>query len=148
VDGATLTCSEAQNYTWFLDGEPIPEATGPVLEAPANGSYWVVADLGDSCIFTTDTVVVISTGIVGELSNSLVIYPDPAFDQITLSFPSGTAGSFSVHLLDLSGRIVRQWQLDILPKRDLYVGDVPAGRYFLRVSTPNAVYTAPLGVMR
>ncbi len=148
ADGATLTCSEAQNYTWFLDGETIPEATGPVLEAPANGSYWVVAEMGDNCIFTTDTVVVISTGIVLERSNSLLIYPDPAFDHVTVSFPSATVGSSSVHLLDLSGRIVRQWQLDPLAKRDLYVGDLPAGRYFLRVSTPEAVYTSPLGVMR
>lgn len=148
VNGTTLTCSEAQGHAWFLDGQLLADATGPVLEATVNGAYWVVVDMGDSCIFTTDTVQVVSAGIRVERSGALAIYPDPAYDRITVTLPSRPTGSSTLHLLDLSGRAIRQWQAAPSPKLTLYVGDVPPGRYLLRISTPTAVYTAPLGVLR
>lgn len=148
ADGGTLTCSEAQSYAWFVDGYHITGVTGPVLEAPGNGTYWVVADMGDNCIFTTDSVLVITTGIPEEGSIALSVYPDPAVDRITVQLPSPPSGNCTIELVDLSGRPVRQWHAQAAEHFELYVGDVPAGRYLLRVSTATGFHCAALGVMR
>ena len=145
--GSMLVCSDAQSYTWFLDGDTLTHVTGPELDVEASGHYWVVADMGGGCLFTTDTVQVITTGVPSERSIALAIYPNPASDLITVVLPSGTSSACTLELLDLLGRPVRKWPTSCTGPVELSMADIPAGRYVVRLSTSTGVYCAGVGVV-
>ena len=60
----------------------------------------------------------------------------------------GANGPFTFTLLDVTGRIVRQWPTAGNGMAELYVGDIAPGRYLLRGSTPSGSYCAALNVAR
>lgn len=146
--GDSLHCSPAASYAWYWNGTLLPDATGPALAPVANGQYWVVADMGGGCLFTTDTMQVIHTGIPAAAAMAIRLFPNPARDQVRITLPAGANGPFSLTLLDVTGRIVRQWPAAGNGMAELYVGDIAPGRYLLRGSTPSGSYCAALNVAR
>lgn len=145
-DGNTLHCSAAASYAWYKDGDLLTDVTGPDLEFATSGNYWVRADMGGGCLFTTDTVQVIGTGLSDSRSLALTVRPDPARDHVTLTLPSGQ-GPCTIHLIDLLGRPVRTWTEVPQSRVDLFVGDVPAGRYLLRVERGTGTGCVALGIV-
>lgn len=45
-------------YTWFNDGDTVPGANGPCVQADSAGLWWAVGTNGYGCTATSDTVVV------------------------------------------------------------------------------------------
>ncbi len=45
-------------YTWFLDGDTVPDAFGPCVVPTGPGLWWVVATNGFGCTTQSDTLVV------------------------------------------------------------------------------------------
>jgi len=146
--GDSLHCSPAASYAWYWNGTLLPDATGPAIAPQGDGQYWAVADMGGGCLFTTDTLQVIHTGIPAAGAMALRLFPNPARDQVRVTLPSGANGPFTFTLLDVTGRIVRQWPTAGNGMAELYVGDIAPGRYLLRGSTPSGSYCAALNVQR
>jgi len=46
------------SFTWFNDGDTVPGATGPCVQADSAGLWWAVGTNGYGCTATSDTVVV------------------------------------------------------------------------------------------
>ncbi|MBP8822197.1 MAG: PQQ-dependent sugar dehydrogenase [Flavobacteriales bacterium] len=147
VDTA-LQCSDATGYAWYRNGELLPAETGQALHFPADGSYWVVADMGNGCLFTTDTVQVVHTGLPASVPpDGLKVFPNPAMDHLRISLPQQAATSWAITLLDLSGRPVRNWTSMGDHPRTIAVNGLVAGRYLLRVTTGSGTYCAPVGIV-
>ncbi len=126
-----LQCSDATGYSWYRNGELLGGANGAVLPYPSDGSYWVVADMGNGCLFTTDTVQVLHTGLPAAQSFALAISPDPARDYIHVKLPEAPPAAWSVELFDLVGKPVRSWRVAGGHNTSLFIGDLPPGRYLL-----------------
>jgi PKD repeat protein len=56
--GICATETTLVDYTWFLDGDTLPDASGPCIVPAGAGQYWVVGTNGFGCSAQSDTVVV------------------------------------------------------------------------------------------
>jgi hypothetical protein len=68
----------------------------------------------------------------------LLLYPNPAQDQLTVQLTGPSRGLVEVRLTDPTGRTVRQWATEKprdLAQRRLAVADLPPGLYLLTVQT-------------
>ena len=146
-DASALYCTPADSIAWFRDGELLTGVTGPELTNPEDGNYWVVADMGGGCIFTTDTLQVIHTGTQAPHKPGLMVYPNPARDRVTVDLNGRSAGPCSLELLDLLGRSVRQWPCGQGRNRELDVKGIQPGRYVLRLRYDEGSVAAPLNLV-
>ena len=98
--GDLLSSSALTGNQWFLNGDPIPGATGQTWLAQEDGEYWTQLII-QTCVFdTSNHLDVVVTGIP-ELPQdpwNLTIYPNPANGSFTIQwnpikFPGSPAGA-------------------------------------------------------
>ena len=65
-------------------------------------------------------------------ANSFAIFPNPVSDNFTIS---GITENTLVKITDLNGRIVLQQM--VAPNEQIWIGHLPAGMYFVRVTVGN-----------
>ncbi|HEY0979149.1 MAG TPA: PQQ-dependent sugar dehydrogenase [Flavobacteriales bacterium] len=145
--GGALFVDAGVGFTWLHDGDTLHDVTGPELVGPVSGSYQVVVDMGNGCLFTTDTVEVVSTGVPTWRAPVVQVRPDPASDRVMLTWPKNLP-ALRIELLDLFGRVVRRWPGGADGSAELFVGDLPSGRYVVRLNTAAGWSSAALGVVR
>lgn len=80
----------------------------------------------------------------------LRIFPNPAQDQVTVDLPGGRSSRLAVEVLDAQGRLVAQPAFHRMAddRLRLSLADVPAGAYFLRLTTGAEVHTGRLILVR
>ncbi|MFA6234026.1 MAG: VWA domain-containing protein, partial [Bacteroidota bacterium] len=102
--GLTLsTSNRVAAHQWFLDGQPISGATGPVLDITQTGRYTV--QVIDSCgaVLMSEELLVTTLGIAaGPTQFRLDVYPDPGDGMIHIAI-TGIRGEVQAELLDLLG---------------------------------------------
>lgn len=145
--GDSLHCSTATAYTWFHDGLELPDTTAGIA-VQGDGLYWAVTDMGGGCMFTTDTVQVIHSGLAPLPATALRIWPNPALDQVTVILPAPRADGWQIALYDALGRPVRQWRGLPGGRISLQLDQVPAGQYILRARSSTGRIHGVLGIMR
>lgn len=143
-----LQCSEAMGYSWYRNGELLEGANGAVLPDPSDGSYWVVADMGNGCSFTTDTVQVLHTSVSTDNPVALAVFPNPASDRLTIRMSSRSVGTGELVLFDVLGRPLRVWLGTSDMTMDLSMADIPQGRYVLMARTTDGFAHAALCIVR
>jgi hypothetical protein len=79
-----LTTIEAEGYQWYLNNEPIPNATGNSYTAAQNGAYTVMTTNSDGCSGLSGVYNVVSNGVVVENASGISIYPNPSSGVFTL----------------------------------------------------------------
>lgn len=84
-----------------------------------------------------------------ETNNIGAIYPNPAHSQVTVTYSSLNYGKITVRLLDLHGKLIKQYTFTNAGKnwftRTLQLPDgMAAGIYFLQVSDGQHIFTAKL----
>ena len=92
----------------------------------------------DLWILSRDNVVenqVVAAKEIEAWRRSLCLYPNPARDQITLSFEDWPEMPLQMVLMDIQGRVIRRIE-EMKPVTTIQVGALPAGEYVLRVYTP------------
>ena len=94
------------------------------------------------CTFTvtashTLTVHLINTEGVGEQSNTLLIYPNPVRDRLTVEAAEAIG---SVEIYNFLGALVYS-QKECTNKVEINTADMPAGLYFIRMTTDGVVKT-------
>ncbi len=76
------------------------------------------------------------------LSETLVVYPNPANDQVSFLLPSNATGSFDVKVVDNTGKMVSaQYMVDANQKISIDVSKLSAGMYAVRVIGYNQLFT-------
>lgn len=68
--------------------------------------------------------------------SSLSVFPNPASESIQISFNQSTANQ-TVSVLNLNGQMVKQEK----NVSSIYISDLPAGLYFVQVTTSNGIAT-------
>ncbi len=128
-------------YTWdFGDGN---NGTGenPTHTYTANGSYQVELIVENACGSDTISQTVVIEGIgLGEniIDRTLEIFPNPSSGNVHVSFNTGGSQKASIHLVDVSGRIVKTIENDALNGKwevDLDISKLSDGVYMLQIST-------------
>jgi hypothetical protein len=78
--------------------------------------------------------------------NSLLVFPNPVQDQLTLRVDAHTFTDMELSLLDASGRVVEaptNWNVTGLAHRTWDTSALPAGVYTLRIGSSDRAITLP-----
>lgn len=104
VNGSVLTAPDANNYQWYLDGQPIEGAIGKSYDAKVPGKYTVRVTNKAGCASHSDEVEVKPTTSVSDDEGSgLSIYPNPVGDELHLRFPTALVQPSVLHIRDVLG---------------------------------------------
>lgn len=143
LNGFEITSTEADTYTWFLDGVEIPGAETQTITAQAAGDYYVVGTYG-TCSLISDTVQVVGTAIASLGAVELKVIPVPARDRITLQgIPAGTV---RVELVDLTGRVVLSRSWNGSGQGVIELGQLESAAYVLRLTNATGAVIAQRNV--
>lgn len=111
-------------YQWYLDGNPIPGATGFSIE-PGNGVYHVAAFNG-FCFANSNEFQ--NTASINDLTGaSFKVFPNPAKESVTIQFKDHAL--MSLKILDVTGRIVVQHSLENMSEITVPVNELKSGFY-------------------
>jgi hypothetical protein len=79
----------------------------------------------------TFTPPIVNVPGVEKAENSLTLYPNPAITQLRINATWKTAQPFTVAILDMSGRVLKQWSeaANKTYSSTIPVMDMPAGNY-------------------
>ncbi len=143
-DGLELsTTTKVLSHQWFLDGQPLADATGPTLDITQTGSYRV--QVVDSCgaVLMSEELLVTTLGIAADPREfRLDVYPDPS-DGVVHVEMRGVNGQVQAVVMDLLGRsvVARRWTpgTDGAIREILDFHSVPRGLYVLRLTSPEGV---------
>ncbi len=126
----TLLGYNVYRDTTLLTPEPIPSASYEDLNLP-NGTYeycveavYTYAVSEKSCVEASITV-----GIEEWENSGLVIYPNPADEELFVHFP----GSFQLCIFNSTGKQVFN-QKEISQSARIFIGDLPGGIYYILVN--------------
>jgi hypothetical protein len=85
-----------------------------------------------------------------DYKNAFSVYPNPAFDKVTVSFDAAAPGYTDVELFSLNGNMVKSVDLGWRPegRHDiiLNVADLPAGTYIVRLTQGSQVSSSKIVV--
>jgi predicted outer membrane repeat protein len=130
-NNVTLTANQNNaTYQWVTcpTNQPISGANSQTFVATANGDYAVSISYPNGCtvLSTCYTVNSISSAILNENSiNDLLIYPNPAITEITIS----TESNFEKILItDITGNVL----IESLNK-NINIIELPSGIYFINL---------------
>ena len=136
--GDTLFASDAPNYQWYLNAQPISGANDSIYIISQGGTYTVSTSVGP-CKFGSNQLVI--TGI-DEFTNfaTITVFPNPASDNVTVSLQLKKPQKVALTLVDVLGRKVSSTANDSKASTfqfTLSVKEIGAGIYFLNISTEN-----------
>jgi subtilisin family serine protease len=100
-NGFTLTSTLADNYQWFLNGNPISGATNQTLNITEGGSYTVSTTSIDGCVATSTPLNNLSVNEQG--LHGISVYPNPSSGTIHLL---GLDGTENLKLIDAHGKVL------------------------------------------
>lgn len=140
----SLTANSGASYQWYIDGLPIPNATGQELSSLVDGEYTVEVTYANGCSESSEGYQYV-TGIDDiDFNNLLSIAPNPNEGQFSLILQKGNHGvPESVELLDLNGKQIAQfsanaWNASNVLRID--AGNQASGLYFVKILMNNQLH--------
>lgn len=134
-DGTKLVATPGhRNYRWFRDGTLLAN-TNTVNEFYINqtGTYTVEAQSKiNTCKKTSDPLVV-SILALEDVSNDLLVYPNPMQNHLQIRLPKQMQGNNVVVITDLSGKVLYRQIHQENNQIDLSVSKFPKGMYLLEI---------------
>lgn len=128
-----LTSSPAENYQWYLEGEPLLGEDGQSLSPLVNGNYTVVTTDANGCSATSAVYFFGSTATAASTLAELRIYPQPVTDMLSVE---GVAPGTEYLLIDGQGRHVKHGRLSNTNARVDLRASAP-GIHVLRLLAPD-----------
>lgn len=141
-NGSQLTSSSPVNNQWYLNGNPIPGATGQVHNATQAGSYTVVVtDPVTGCSSESQPVILVGIS-ENNPSQGIYITPNPANETVLVSMLNPNEQIRHIRIKDLTGRQLA----DFIPENraGTFRLTLPetSGVYLIEVLTGNMIYTS------
>jgi uncharacterized surface protein with fasciclin (FAS1) repeats len=144
ADGQTPTTLQGDNLLVSIDGENVM----------INNAMVTVVDLtaDNGVVHVIDAVLVpegitIGVRLLDAASNNIGIYPNPSNTFFNIEFPSNPDANTDVVVYDMTGKIVRQFQIqNRLTQMD--INGLTNGTYFMRINTEDASYYQKVVVVR
>lgn len=104
VQGDSLWVSDGVVWAWYLDGLQLVSEEASVV-ALTNGEYHALVTDANGCVWSTDTVQVLTTAVIGMEPQGLHVWPNPMGEVL---YVEGLRPGTYVELCDALGRVV--WQ--------------------------------------
>jgi len=136
----TNTSTGATSYSWDFGDFTNSSASAPAHAYAANGSYTaVLTAINGNCTDTVAFEISIEVGIEENNSMSFEVYPNPANEQVLISFENNTAAS--VTILDAMGRVVFAQAINEIGSQALpiSVAELASGSYTIQIISANLV---------
>lgn len=144
-NGSQLISSSPVNNQWYLNGNPIPGATGQTHNVTQAGTYTVVVtDPVTGCSATSAPVIM--TGIGTEpLPASIALFPNPAKDKFFVSTDGLISKKATLNVKDVAGRILQTQELNLVTGKSTEVNmPYSSGVYFIEIITAEKSYLTKL----
>jgi hypothetical protein len=129
LDSTTLTCTNCEGLSlqWLLDGNAVPDATGPVLDTVGGGVYSLVVTNAEGCSTESDPVVV--ANISERLIDDTILYPNPANEAVVIRSSAPVKGW---SLYGAEGRLLAA-AAHPSPKNEIPLTDFAPGSYLVYI---------------
>lgn len=137
VDVDTLTATAGASYQWYLDGSVIPSATSQTHVVNATGDYYVEVTFANGCVGTSSTHAHSAVGIDELTFGRVMLYPNPAKNQVNLTFSTDVQVNTEYIVTDQMGRIVIHGQITS-SNVSLDISELENGMYSLIISNEAA----------
>lgn len=137
----TLTAIGGTTYSWFPSTGLNTTTGATVIASPtATTTYTVTATDNQGCLTSVDIVVtVLAVNREDDFAQSFWnIFPSPASDILFIQNEKEIEESVHMNLLDISGRIVEQINLES-GHNQLKVSHLPPGVYVAEINNPHSV---------
>lgn len=137
----TLSIIDVTGVQWYVRADsgaakPVPNGTQSTLIPYQSGRYFVIVTQNGCASPPSDAVTFILTALsepVGDLSMRVV--PNPVVDRLRVEIDQVERQGVQLHLLDLSGRSVREYQIPAFTGKkqaEWPLSGVSAGVYLLK----------------
>jgi hypothetical protein len=123
---AAGTSTTERSYS-FTDNNPL--AFYRIVQVDIDGTKKISTILRSSCV----------------VKDVFSVYPNPVQDQLNVSFKINRAGNSLIILYDAGGKLVRQWQKNLLQGNNYFqlsLAGLPVGSYSLFVASGEDTYSA------
>lgn len=130
----TATATSPATYQWIkcLPFSPISGATSQSYTATMNGSYAVIVT-ENGCSDTSNCLTVTGVGIIDtDISDDIVLYPNPSDDYIHLEFGT-TKNEFTVRLTTTTNHVIFDQKYTSESGVTIPVNHLPTGIYFVQI---------------
>lgn len=138
-NGTLLVSNSPQNasFSWYLDGQLLPNQQTNTLAFQENGSYQCIVNDAFGCSDTTN-LLLIEVGLVTSSMEQPRVFPNPALDFINISIPIQWLGA-QIEISDLLGKVLYKSHLDNY-KNTIPLQDIQSGNYLIRLSTQELLH--------
>ncbi|MBL7800353.1 MAG: T9SS type A sorting domain-containing protein, partial [Chitinophagales bacterium] len=118
-------------YQWKLNGNTISGANAQTYTAVANGTYAVEVTDANGCKGISNALNVAGVGIENLSNISLILYPNPATDIITIETDAQVTG------VELFSAIGQKINVTTNAIQQINISDLAAGAYSIIIHTTN-----------
>jgi hypothetical protein len=115
---------------WYLNNEPVPGETDPILMPRKQGSYTVQVTI-DGCRSGVSPSHLVIVTAVEEWASAVQVYPNPVAETLKINLASEMTG-VKLSLTSAAGVPVRTLHVDA-GSCEIDVSQLPAGIYMLQV---------------
>ncbi|MEY3442142.1 MAG: hypothetical protein RLZZ519_423 [Bacteroidota bacterium] len=132
--GSQVCTGTYATYQWFLNGVPIPGATGPCTPISSNGSYTVQVTDSTGCGGIGGPLVL--SGTADAHLGAFIVYPIPASDMLHVRTFQPINDPGMAMLYDLTGKMVRKWTFDHFGSEiSISLQGLPEGTYLFELKS-------------
>ena len=123
---------------WYINGAIIPGATASSFRPVQSGLYSVFLKDVNGCSATSDllTINILATAEKENPFSAYVAYPNPAADLLNIGLPQAMAGTYTIEIIDMNGRIFLAEKVNLEPGANqlkIDISKIPVGTYFFRL---------------
>lgn len=145
-NGSMLTSSAVSGNQWRLNGADIPGANQQSFTPSLSGTYTAVVSNENCTSPPSNPIVFVSVAKNVHEAPPLTIFPNPA--STILNFVSTQTNFFRLQLTDLSGHVIRCYE--ILVKKNtseiLDLRGIPAGFYLISAFSENGTFVRTIQI--
>ena len=137
TDGSTLSADvTGSTYQWYLNGNPITDATDMTYVAMETGNYSVAVIDANGCETTSEEVMVDLTNTSERLGFDLAsLTPNPFENTLKLQLRTAERTDIEINLSDANGKSIRHESQSVngFFEKEFNLQDLPSGIYFLTI---------------
>jgi hypothetical protein len=122
----------AYTIQWLLDGTPLPGENANTIPVTASGAYAVEIADTFGCVYTSQALNV-GLGLTNVSTSVWSISPVPADDHVIIRVEEKMQIQ-TIALIDLSGRVIREWDWQKCDQMTLDTSDIPAGCFVIQLN--------------
>ncbi|MGY6560561.1 MAG: LamG-like jellyroll fold domain-containing protein [Luteibaculaceae bacterium] len=135
-----------EDYQWFFNGVFINGANEQTYQTTVDGLYMVVVTDENGCLGESEIFNLITVG-VKELSLEVGfnLYPNPASNQVNISYTGSLTERVALTIFDLSGKAVGSAVIN-QNQQVIDISGLAQGIYLFRIETPTTSQTKRIAV--